>query len=101
MARVYENEYVIVNADPFFKPKPQPSATFFADRLQVFLHPSIDAFEKEMLADLERDRVQRDGFNDPTPIQISERRLRVRAPLSPLCPSPLSCLRSCESRTYE
>ena len=65
-------------ADPFWKPHAAPSTTYFADRLQVFLHPSLEAFEKELLADLAHDRNEREAFNDPTPLQIAERRLRVR-----------------------
>ena len=59
--------------------------TYFADRLQVFLHPSLDAFEKELLADLAHDRNNREAFNDATPLQIAERRLRVRLPFATRC----------------
>ena len=65
-------------ADPFWKPRAAPSTTYFADRLQVFLHPSLEAFEKELLADLAHDRNEREAFHDPTPLQIAERRVRVR-----------------------
>lgn len=65
-------------SDSLWRPRVHPPTVYYADQLQLFVHPSLEKFEAELIKQLDSDRRDREGALASTAsTRIVERRIRV------------------------